>query len=122
MTYDDDSSVHLEASAPAPRSARWGDEISFVLPGGYRDRRGRLHRDGVMRASTARDEMRALADFRVHLRPEAYLSVVLSRTVVRLGDLEAVHVGVVEEMGAPDRAHLEQVYRRLNGYASKGEP
>ena len=121
MTYDDDCSVPLKARAPGPCSARPGGGTSFELPGGYRDRCGRLHRDGVMRTSTARDEMRALSDFRVHLRPEAYLSVVLSRTVVRLGDLETVHVGVVEEMSAADRAHLEQVYRRLNGYSSQEE-
>ena len=97
-----------------------GAHQSFVLPTGYRDRRGRFHRRGVMRPATARDEMRALSDFRVHLNPDAYLGVVLSRTVTRLGDLEAVHVGILEELSTPDRMHLERLYRTLNGYGIQG--
>ena len=93
----------------------------FLLRGGYRDRRGRLHRRGMMRPSTGHDEMRALSDFRVHLRPEAYLAVVLSRTVTRLGELETVHAGMFEELSSPDLQHLEQLYRALNGYSTSAE-
>ena len=40
-------------------------EFSFTLPKGYVDGEGMLHRDGVMRLATARDEIEPLRDQRV---------------------------------------------------------
>ena len=62
-------------------------EFSFILPRGYVDRSGRLHRDGVMRLATARDELVPLRDDRVRENP-AYLTVVLLSRV-RLPAVEA---------------------------------
>jgi hypothetical protein len=69
-----------------------------------------------MRCARARDEVRALEDFRVFLRPAAFLDVILARTLVRLGDLERVDVGIVERLSQRDRALLEGLYREQNGY------
>ncbi len=96
-------------------------QCSFHLPIGLRDSRGRdsreqRHRDGTLRTATAKDEMRTLQDFRVHLRPESFLPLMLARTILRLGDLERVDVRQVETLSASDLDVLEEVYRELNGY------
>ena len=89
-------------------------EFTFVLPRGYVDRSGRLHRNGVMRLATARDELVPLLDDRVRENP-AYLTVVLlARVITELGTLSDVHAGVVEGMFATDLAFLQDLYRRIN--------
>lgn len=89
-------------------------EYPFVLPRGFVDDAGRLHRDGVMRLATARDEILPLRDPRVR-ENEAYLSVVLlSRVLVRLGTMTDVHAGIVERLFAADLAFLQDLYRRIN--------
>jgi hypothetical protein len=103
------------AAAPsdtAPRDLR--TEFPFQLPRGYVDEFGTVHRDGVMRLSTARDELVPLRDARVQENP-AYLSVVLlGRVITRLGTLAMVHDGIVENMFASDLAFLQDFYRQIN--------
>lgn len=89
-------------------------EVDFVLPHGYRDASGTIHRDGRMRLATARDELAPLVDPRV-ARNRAYLVVLLlSRVITRLGTIEAVTPEVVEGLYATDFAYLQGLYRRLN--------
>lgn len=89
-------------------------EFPFTLPRGYVDDDGTLHRDGVMRLATARDEIAPLRDPRVRDN-EAYLTVLLlSRVVTRLGTLDAITPGVVEGMFATDLSFLQDHYRRIN--------
>jgi hypothetical protein len=89
-------------------------EFAFELPRGYVDASGTVHRSGVMRLATARDELVPLRDDRVR-ENAAYLSVVLiSRVVVRLGAVEDVHPGVIEDLFASDLAFLQDFYRRIN--------
>ena len=60
----------------------------FVPPRGYVDRKGVVHRDGVMRLATARDEIGPQSDPRVR-QNAAYMTVLLlERTVTRLGTLQ----------------------------------
>ncbi|WP_255948538.1 hypothetical protein [Streptomyces odontomachi] len=89
-------------------------EFPFELPRGYVDESGTVHREGVMRLSTARDELVPLRDVRVQENP-AYLSVVLlGRVITRLGTLAMVHDGIVENMFASDLAFLQDFYRQIN--------
>ena len=89
-------------------------EFPFTLPRGYVDDDGVVHRDGVMRLATARDEIAPLRDPRVRDN-EAYLTVLLlSRVVTKLGDLDQVTPGVVEGMFATDLSFLQDHYRRIN--------
>jgi hypothetical protein len=89
-------------------------EFAFQLPRGYVDESGFVHRDGVMRLSTARDELVPLRDVRVQENP-AFLSVVLlGRVITRLGTLPLVHDGIVENMFASDLAFLQDFYRQIN--------
>jgi len=89
-------------------------EFSFELPRGYVDRAGVVHRSGAMRLATARDELVPLHDDRVR-ENAAYLTIVLlARVVTRLGTLDDVNVGTLENMFASDVAFLQDLYRRIN--------
>jgi len=89
-------------------------EFPFVLPRGYVDDSGQVHRDGVMRLATARDEILPQRDPRVR-ENEAYLTVILlSRVVTRLGSLGQVTSGTIEGLFASDLAFLQDLYRRIN--------
>jgi hypothetical protein len=89
-------------------------EYPFTLPRGYVDDQGQVHRDGVMRLATARDEITTQADARSRQNP-AYLTVLLlERTVTKLGNVSEVDTYVVENLFASDLAFLQDLYRRIN--------
>lgn len=89
-------------------------EFEFVLPRGYVDQDGNLHRHGVMRLATAMDEIAPLRDMRVQ-NNQAYLVIVLlSRVITKLGTLSAVNTGVIEKLFAADLAFLQTLYRQIN--------
>ncbi|WP_309117394.1 hypothetical protein [Saccharothrix sp.] len=98
----------------APEPAPMRTEFNFELPRGYVDDAGVVHRTGVMRLATARDELVPLRDDRVR-ENAAYLTVVLlARVIVRIGTVTDVHAGVVENLFASDLAFLQDMYRRIN--------
>ncbi len=89
-------------------------EFEFTLPRGYIDQEGNLHRDGVMRLSTAMDEIVPLQDQRVR-QNQAYLVIVLlSRVVTKLGALPVINTSIVENLFAADLAYLQTLYRQIN--------
>ncbi len=89
-------------------------EFEFILPKGYVDIDGNLHKNGVMRLATAADEILPLKDPRVQQNP-AYLSIILlSRVIVKLGSLQAINTKVIEDLFSTDMAYLQDVYRRIN--------
>jgi hypothetical protein len=89
-------------------------EFAFTLPRGYVDSGGTVHREGIMRLATARDEIEPLRDAEVR-KNEAYLAVLLlSRVVTRIGDVADVTPSVIEELYAADFDHLQRLYERLN--------
>ena len=90
-------------------------EYEFTLPKGYADEEGNLHKSGIMRLATAADEILPLKDPRVQQNP-AYLTIILlSRVVIKLGELPAVNPRVIEELFASDLAYLQEFYRKING-------
>jgi hypothetical protein len=104
------------ALAERPNSApdRLQTEFEFKLPRGYVDPSGTVHRDGVMRLATARDELVPLHDDRVRENP-AYLTIVLlARVITRIGHITDVHAGMVENFFASDLAFLQDLYKRVN--------
>ena len=102
----------MSAAAPSRESLR--TEFDFVLPRGYVDDEGNVHREGRMRLATARDEILPQRDPRVR-ENEAYLTVILlSRVVTRLGSVAMVTPATIEGLFASDLAFLQDLYRRVN--------
>lgn len=89
-------------------------EYEFVLPKGYVDERGAIHKSGTMRMATALDEITPLRDPRVRAN-EAYLVVLLlARVITQLGTLPSVSPAVIENLFAADIAYLQEFYRQIN--------
>ena len=89
-------------------------QIEFTLPRGYVDERGEVHRSGVMRLATARDEIEPLREVEVR-QNAAYLSVLLlARTVVQIGTVTEITPALIENLYAADFDHLQRLYERIN--------
>jgi hypothetical protein len=91
-------------------------EFEFTLPRGYVDKESKLHKTGVMRLATAKDEIAPLTDFRVQ-KNRAYLVIILlSRVITKLGTLgdEQITTDVVEGLYSADLSYLQEFYRRIN--------
>jgi hypothetical protein len=96
----------------APTTLR--TEYAFTLPRGHVDSHGEVHRHGVMRLATARDELEPLRDPAVR-ENEAYLTVLLlARVVMRIGDVTEITPPLIEGLYAADFDHLQRLYERVN--------
>ena len=89
-------------------------EFEFILPRGYIDRDGTIHRQGVMRLATAMDEIAPLRDLRVRSNQAYLVIVLLSQVIVKLGTLPQMTTNVIENLFAPDLAYLQAFYRQIN--------
>ena len=89
-------------------------EFPFTLPKGFVDQNGTLHRDGVMRLATAKDEIAPLQDYRVQQNRAYLVIILLSRVIVKLGSLSSINPSVIEGLFSSDLAYLQEFYRRIN--------
>ena len=102
------------AAAEAEHRETLRTEFPFELPRGYVDESGTVHRSGVMRLATARDELIPLRDDRVRENPAFLTVVLLGRVIIRLGSVTDIHAGIIENLFASDLAFLQDFYRRIN--------
>jgi hypothetical protein len=93
-------------------------EFEFRLPRGYVDEEECVHRDGVMRLATAKDEIAPLSDPMVRENKAYLVIIILSRVITRIGNISDVTPGVVERLFSADLSYLQDFYRRIN---SEGE-
>jgi hypothetical protein len=90
-------------------------QYEFTLPRGYVDREGDLHRKGLMRLATARDELEPLRDPTVQGPDDPRLTVlILARVVQTLGTLTLVTPHEIEGLFAADLAFLQDFYGVIN--------
>ncbi len=89
-------------------------EFEFTLPRGYVDKDGNVHKKGVMRLATAKDEILPLQDYRVQNNRAYLVIILLSRVISKLGDLKSINPAVVEDLYSADLAYLQDFYRRIN--------
>jgi hypothetical protein len=94
-------------------------QFDFLLPRGYVDAEGILHREGTMRLATAADEILPQKDPRVQNNPAYLVVILLSRVVTRLGSLEAINPKVIENLFAADLGYLQEFYNRINSSESR---
>jgi hypothetical protein len=89
-------------------------EFQFVLPQGLVDAAGQVHREGVMRLTTARDEMMAAKSPKVQENP-AYESIfLLSQVIVQLGSIGQITPVLLENLFSVDFSYLKEFYHRIN--------
>ena len=89
-------------------------EFPFTLPKGYIDQEGNMHRTGVMRLATAKDEIVPLQDYRVQNNRAYLVIILLSRVITKLGDMPIVDTDTIENLFSTDLAYLQEFYRRIN--------
>ena len=89
-------------------------EFPFVLPRGYLDSEGVLHREGAMRLATAADEIGPMKDGRVQANPGYLVIILMARVITRLGTLRSINPKVIEELFAADLAYLQDFYQQIN--------
>ena len=89
-------------------------QFPFRLPRGYVDESGTVHRDGVMRLATARDEILPLQDYRVQSNRAYLVIVLLSRVILKIGEESHINVDVIENLFSTDLAYLQEFYRKIN--------
>ena len=89
-------------------------EYEFVLPLGYVDKEGTVHRKGTMRLATAKDEILPLQDAKVQRNRSYLIVVLLSRVVSQLGSLSAVTPNIIEDLFAEDLRYLQNFYQQIN--------
>src|ERR1051326_6856760 len=96
-------------------------EFDFTLPRGYVDPQGSLHREGIMRLATARDELETLHDPRARGNPDILPVLVLSRVVLQLGSVSPATPEVILDLFAQDYQFLQALYIRLNALPEEVE-
>lgn len=96
-------STHGRETAAEPEERP--DERLLVLPGGYLDERGELHREVQLAPLTGRDE-EALALLAPGTAAAAAVTALLARCIRRVGSIERVDAALVRELLVCDRDYL----------------
>ncbi len=89
-------------------------EFGFILPRGFVDEAGQVHRQGVMRLATAMDELSVERDRQAQQLPNYAVLVLLSRVVTRLGNLPYLSPEILGNLFTQDVAYLREFYNRIN--------
>jgi hypothetical protein len=89
-------------------------EFKFTLPKGLIDDQQRVHRHGIIRLATAKDEILVQQDSKVQNNSAYGILVMLSRTITRLGSFNSVSSDYLERLVLPDIFYLRELYNRIN--------
>ncbi len=93
-------------------------EFEFVLPKGFVDKEGNLHKKGVMRLATAKDEIAPLQDYRVRNNESYMIIILLSRVITKLGELKHIDSSTIEQLFSVDLDFLQRFYQKINSEES----
>ena len=89
-------------------------QFSFTLPTGFLDEKGTFHQEGIMRPVIGIDELYRERDVRVIDNPAYGILVMLSRAIIRLGDIFPVTPDLLENLFLTDLGYLQAVYNQMN--------
>ena len=93
-------------------------EFEFALPKGYVDKDGNLHKKGVMKLATAKDEIAPLQDHRVRNNESYMIIILLARVITELGDLKNIDTGTIAKLFSVDLDYLQRFYQKINSEES----
>ncbi|AXX92776.1 hypothetical protein CPU12_12690 [Malaciobacter molluscorum LMG 25693] len=88
--------------------------FEFELPEGFIDKEGNIHKKGIMRLSSAADEIIPLRDPRVKNNESYIIIILLSRVIEKLGDLKNVNTFIIEQLSSIDLDFLKTFYQKIN--------
>lgn len=88
--------------------------FSFSLPVGLVDAQGVLHQEAVMRLTTGKDELDLQEDSRISDNPAYGVLVILSRVIIRLGNISPLTPELLEGLFLPDLNYLQEYYNLIN--------
>lgn len=89
-------------------------KYTFLLPHGYQDAQGNVHREGIMRKGSAIDEVKAIMDPRVQKQEGFGMILLLASVIERFGSLQEVNETVIASLSDEDLAYLKEQYRIIN--------
>ncbi len=87
--------------------------FSFNLPVGLIDETGATHKQGVMRKATGMDEFVLWRNPQSSDNPSYGVLVILSRTIIQLGNLTNITVELLEQLFLPDLHYLLEFYNAI---------
>jgi hypothetical protein len=90
-------------------------EIEFILPVGYVDGEGVIHKKGKMREATALDEIEIYNEDEVQFNHRYYDVFMLARVITKLGNISPVDKSIIQDMFEVDFRYLQTLYKELNG-------
>jgi hypothetical protein len=89
-------------------------EFKFTLPKGLVDSDGNLHSQGIMRLTTAKDELFVQREDLAQEIPGYGFLILLSQVITRLGDISSITPELLENLFTIDLAYLREFYNRIN--------
>jgi hypothetical protein len=88
--------------------------FKFTLPRGLVDSIGHVHREGIMRLATAKDEMIVQKNPATQENEVSAAIVMLSQVITELGTLNTVTATDLENLFSLDLAYLREFYNHIN--------
>ena len=89
-------------------------QFTFTLPVGFLDETGNIHREGIMRPVTGIDELYRERNVQVIDNPAYGILVMLSRGMIRLGEISPVAPNILEDLFLSDLDYLQRIYNQIN--------
>lgn len=89
-------------------------KYTFLLPHGYQDAQGNVHREGIMRKGSAIDEVKAMMDPRAQKQEGFGIILLLASVIERFGSLQEVDETMIASLSDEDLAYLKEQYRIIN--------
>ena len=86
----------------------------FQLPIGIIDDEGRTHDRGLMRTTTGMDELCWQQDIRTLNNPTYGILILLSRTILNIGDITRIKIDTIENLLLNDFKYLVNFYNQIN--------
>lgn len=90
------------------------EKYEFSLPLGYEDEKG-LHRNGVMRLATTKDELEIQDIEEVSMNARYRDILFLSKVIEEIDGIKPVTVDIIRNLYEADFLYLQLMYRQING-------
>ena len=91
----------------------------FTLPKGIIDSQGIKHDRGLMRMTTGIDELCWQQDFHTQENKAYGIAILLSRTVMAIGEITTIDKNTIENLLLNDFRYLVDFYNQINPKAAK---